>query len=129
MERITIFKGYTIPVVIKVDEKQKVVAAYNTHCEFLAENAFAKLVKDKSQIMYFDYKANFYSLIRMKSTYKAKARCQDGDVFDVNIGKELAKEKLAKKLRSSIKKRINAMLLENMKLHSGVLASSGYKEL
>ena len=104
MERITIFKGYTIPVVIKVDEKQKVVTAYNTHCEFLAENAFAKLVKDKSQIMYFDYKANFYSLIRMKSTYKAKARCQEGDVFDVNIGKELAKEKLAKKLRSSIKK-------------------------
>lgn len=124
MERITIFKGYTIPVVIKVDENQKVVTAYNTHCEFLAENAFAKLVKDKSQIMYFDYKANFYNLIRMKSTYKAKARCQEGDVFDVNIGKELAK-----KLRSSIKKRINAMLLENMKLHSGVLASSGYKEL
>ena len=129
MERITIFKGFTVPVIIKVDEKQKVVTAYNTRCEFLAVNTFDKLAKDKSQVTLSDYSFNFYERIKMKSTYKAKARCQESDVFDVNIGKELAKEKLAKKLRSSIKKRINAMLLENMKLHSGVLASSGYKEL
>lgn len=36
MERITIFKGFTIPVIIKVDEKQQVITAYNTNCEYLA---------------------------------------------------------------------------------------------
>lgn len=129
MERITIFNGFTIPVIIKVDEKQKVITAYNTNCKFLAENAFSKLIRNTSKISYVGYDDNMYKKIRLKSTYKAKARCHEGDVFDVNIGKEIAKEKLANKLRSSIKKRLDLMLLQHSKLHSSVLASSGYKEL
>ena len=129
MERITIFKGFTIPVIIKVDEKQQVITAYNTNCEYLAENAFYKLMQGKSQIVYFDFKPKFFDNLRLKSTYKAKARCHDGDVFDVNVGKEIAKEKLANKLRNSIKKRIDAILLQQAMLQNGVVSSNGYKEL
>lgn len=129
MERITIFKGFTIPVIIKVDEKQQVITAYNTHCEYLAENAFYKLMDGKSQISYIDFRPKFYDSLKLKSTYKAKARCHDGDVFDVNIGKEIAKEKLAKKLRNSIKKRIDAILFQQAVLQNGVISSNGYKEL
>lgn len=129
MERITIFKGFTIPVIIKVDEKQQVITAYNTNCEYLAENAFYKLMQGKSQIVYFDFKPKFFDNLRLKSTYKAKARCHDGDVFDVNIGKEIAKEKLTKKLRNSIKKRIDAILFQQAVLQNDVISSNGYKEL
>ena len=129
MERITIFKGFTIPVIIRVDEKQKVITAYNTHCEYLAENAFYKLSSNKSQISFIDFKPNFYDNLKLKSTYKAKARCHAGDEFDINVGKEIAKDKLAKKLRNSIKKRIDSILLQQAMLQSGVVASGGYKEL
>lgn len=129
MERITIFKGFTIPVIIKVDEKQQVITAYNTHCEYLAENAFYKLMEGKSQISYIDFKPKFYEILRLKSTYKAKARCHEGDVFDINIGKEIAKEKLANKLRRSIKKRIDAILYQQYMLQNGLVSSSGYQDL
>lgn len=129
MERITIFKGFTIPVIIKVDEKQQVITAYNTHCEYLVETAFEKLMREKSQITYLNYKPKFYDSLRLKSTYKAKARCHEGDVFDVNIGKEIAKEKLAKKLRNSIKKRMDTILFQLAVLQNSVISSNGYKEL
>lgn len=129
MERITIFKGFTIPVIIKVDEKQQVITAYNTHCEYLAENAFNKLVDGKSQISYIDFKTKFYDSLKLKSTYKAKARCHEGDVFDINIGKEIAKEKLASKLRSSIKKRVDKMAKQQLKLYNSVIDSDRFKEL
>lgn len=129
MERITIFKGFTIPVIIKVDEKQQVITAYNTYCEYLVVTAFDKLMREKSQITYLNYKPKFYDSLKLKSTYKAKARCHDGDVFDVNVGKEIAKEKLANKLRNSIKKRIDAILLQQAMLQNGVVSSNGYKEL
>ena len=44
-------------------------------------------MQGKSQIVYFDFKPKFIDNLRLKSTYKAKARCHDGDVFDVNVGK------------------------------------------
>nr|DAP29791.1 MAG TPA: hypothetical protein [Bacteriophage sp.] len=129
MERVTIFKGFTIPVIIKVDEENKVITAYNTHCEYLAENAFHKLMDGKSQISYIDFKTKFYDSLKLKSTYKAKARCHEGDVFDINIGKEIAKEKLANKLRSSIKKRVDKMAKQQLKLYNSVIDSDRFKEL
>lgn len=129
MERVTIFKGFTIPVIIKVDEENKVITAYNTHCEYLAENAFNKLVDGKSQILYIDFRPKFCDSLKLKSTYKAKARCHEGDVFDINIGKEIAKEKLANKLRSSIKKRVDKMAKQQLKLYNSVIDSDRFKEL
>lgn len=129
MERVTIFKGFTIPVIIKVDEENKVITAYNTHCEYLAENAFNKLMDGKSQISYIDFKTKFYDSLKLKSTYKAKARCHEGDVFDINTGKEIAKEKLANKLRSSIKKRVDKMAKQQLKLYNSVIDSDRFKEL
>ena len=129
MERVTIFKGFTIPAIIKVDEENKVITAYNTHCEYLAENAFNKLVDGKSQILYIDFRPKFCDSLKLKSTYKAKARCHEGDVFDINIGKEIAKEKLANKLRSSIKKRVDKMAKQQLKLYNSVIDSDRFKEL
>ena len=129
MERVTIFKGFTIPVIIKVDEENKVITAYNTHCEYLAENAFHKLMDGKSQISYIDFKTKFYDSLKLKSTYKAKARCHEGDVFDINIGKEIAKEKLANKLRSSIKKRVDKMAKQQLKMYNSIIDSGRFKEL
>ena len=43
--------------------------------------------------------------------------------------KEIAKDKLANKLRNSIKKRIDAILFQQAMLQSGVVSSNGYKEL
>ena len=129
MERVTIFKGFTIPVIIKVDEENKVITAYNTHCEYLAENAFNKLVDGKSQILYIDFRPKFCDSLKLKSTYKAKARCHEGDVFDINIGKEIAKEKLANRLRSSIKKRVDKMVKQQLKLYNSVIDSDRFKEL
>ena len=129
MESVTIFKGFTIPVIIKVDEENKVITAYNTHCEYLAENAFNKLVDGKSQILYIDFRPKFCDSLKLKSTYKAKARCHEGDVFDINIGKEIAKEKLANKLRSSIKKRVDKMAKQQLKLYNSVIDSDRFKEL
>ena len=129
MERITIFKGFTIPVIIKVDEKQQVITAYNTHCEYLAENAFHKLMDGKSQISYIDFKTKFYDSLKLKSTYKAKARCHEGDLFDINIGKEIAKENLANKLRSSIKKRVDKMAKQQLKMYNSIIDSDRFKEL
>ena len=129
MGRVTIFKGFTIPVIIKVDEENKVITAYNTHCEYLAENAFHKLMDGKSQISYIDFKTKFYDSLKLKSTYKAKARCHEGDVFDINIGKEIAKEKLANKLRSSIKKRVDKMAKQQLKMYNSIIDSDRFKEL
>ena len=76
-------KYYVVP------EKRMVVAALN-NCQYDACNKLAKIVETMDFIVYQDK-------FMMPNNLRAVAVCHEDDVFDIEVGKQIAKEKLMRR--------------------------------
>lgn len=93
-----------------VDEKNKTVRAEFNNCQFDAINKIKKSLLRCQTEVYLDWEFN--SKFKMARTYSATVKCHDSDVFAIETGKRLAKEKLKNNYMKAVNKRLYKFINE-----------------
>lgn len=91
---------------VVLPEKRQVVAILK-NTKYDAYNKAIKICKELSQGQSKIYLCPDPEKLMMPNSFKVRVTCDENDIFDENIGKEKAKERLMAKYYKSLDKRID----------------------
>ena len=99
-----------------VDEKNKVVVASINGCKYDSVYVINGIINNVSSKISFD--PSYDSELLMRDSYKAVAKCDNEDEFNVEIGKKIALEKLIDRYHKSLNNRIDKFVRLIYRIHN-----------
>lgn len=94
-----------------IDNEKKIIICKITDCTFDAINLIEKFENCSYKFLNRDEADKYY----INDSYVGKATCQDGDIYDEEFGKKLAKKKMLKKYHVARDRAILRYINNNLK--------------